>query len=166
VLFNPRELPDTMAAVCYITIETDLSSNEDIIKCENDDPIQDRSIIEMRYEPGNDPGWRWIPMRVRYDKTERYQKGILGRTLNKDESAEGVWNSIHDPITEHMIRTGSEEPSATEVEKMSGAVASFAQGELSKVYYDRKGPKEDLQIVKGLRDFHNRWIKEGILLES
>jgi predicted NAD-dependent protein-ADP-ribosyltransferase YbiA (DUF1768 family) len=163
VLFNPSELPDTMASVCYVEISTS-ASGEDYVTCENGDPIENKSIVEMRYEPGNPPGWRWIPMRVRYDKTERYQKGIIGRTLNKDEAAEGVWNSIHDPITLHMIRTGSEQPSAKELAEMSGAVAGVASGHVSKVYYERKGPKEDLQAVRGLRDFHRRYIKEDLLL--
>jgi len=163
VLFNPRELPDTMANVCYCEIETS-ATGEDYVKCENDDPIENRSIIEMRYEPRNEPGWRWIPMRVRYDKTERFQKGIIGRTLNKDEAAEGVWNSIHEPITRDMIRRGTEQPSASELAEMSGAVAGVASGEISKVYYDRKGAKDDLQIIQGLRNFHRVYIKEEILL--
>ena len=163
VLFNPSELPDTMASVCYVEISTS-ASGEDYVTCENGDPIENKSIVEIRYEPGNPPGWRWIPMRVRYDKTERYQKGIIGRTLNKDEAAEGVWNSIHDPITPHMIRTGSDQPSAKELAEMSGAVAGVASGQVSKVYYERKGPKEDLQAVRGLRDFHRRYIKEDLLL--
>jgi predicted NAD-dependent protein-ADP-ribosyltransferase YbiA (DUF1768 family) len=63
-----------------------------------------------------------------------------------------------------MIRTGSEQPSVKEVSEMAGAVAGVASGEVSKVYYERKGPKEDLQIVRGLRDFHRRYIKEDLLL--
>ena len=165
VLFNPSELPDTMSSVCYAEITTS-ASGEDYVTCENGDPIETKSIVEMRYEPGNEPGWRWIPMRVRYDKTERYQKGIIGRTLNKDEAAEGVWNSIHDPITPYMIRTGSDQPSPKELSEMSGAVAGVASGQVSKVYYERKGPKEDLQAVRGLRDFHRRYIKEDLLLRS
>lgn len=163
VLFNPSELPDTMAAVCYSEIMTS-ATGDDFVSCENGDPIENKSIVEMRYEPGNEPGWRWIPMRVRYDKTERYQKGIIGRTLNKDEAAEGVWNSIHDPITRYMITTGSDQPSARELSEMAGAVAGVATGNVSKVYYDRKGPKEDILMVRGLRDFHRRYIKEDLLL--
>ena len=163
VLFNPSELPDTMAAVCYSEIMTS-ATGDDFVSCENGDPIENKSIVEMRYEPGNEPGWRWIPMRVRYDKTERYQKGIIGRTLNKDEAAEGVWNSIHDPITHYMITTGSDQPSAKELSEMAGAVAGVATGSVSKVYYDRKGPKEDILMVRGLRDFHRRYIKEELLL--
>ena len=166
VLFNPTELPDTMANTCYLEIENDLTTDDSVavVRCENGDPIEDRSIVEMRYEPKNDEGWRWIPMRIRYDKTERFQRGEIGRTLNKDEAAEGVWNSIHEPVTLHMIRTGSDQPSAAELANIGGAVAALASGEIGKVYYERKGPKKDLMIVKGLREFHRRYIKESILL--
>ena len=162
VLFNPVELPDTMANTCYLELEESVTG-EDMVRCENGDPIEDKSIIEMRYEPKNDSGWRWIPMRVRYDKTERFQRGEIGRTLNKDEAAEGVWNSIHEPVTAHMIRSGSEQPSGAELATIGGAVARLASGEISKVYYDRKGEKKDLMIVKGLREFHRRYVKEKIL---
>ena len=102
-------------------------------------------------------------MRIRYDKTERYQKalktGNYGGTMNKDTAAEGVWNSIHEPITMSMIRTGTEQPSAEEVRTASSS-------SVTRVYYDRKGPKQDLQSVQGLRAFHNRFIKENILLST
>lgn len=167
VLFDPKDIPDTMAAVSYIRVETDPATEDTIIRCENDgDPIQDRSILEMRYDPSKEPGWRWIPMRVRYDKTERYQKalktGNFGGTMNKDTSAEGVWNSIHEPVTRSMIRTGSEQPSADEAR-------AFSQNSgITRVYYDRdrSGPKQDLLSVQGLRAFHNRFIKENILLST
>jgi predicted NAD-dependent protein-ADP-ribosyltransferase YbiA (DUF1768 family) len=169
VLFNPTTLPDTMANTCYIELdEGGKVTGEDIVRCESGDPIEDRSIVEMRYDPKAEEGWRWIPMRIRYDKTERYQRGEktgeIGRTLNKDEAAEGVWESIHDPVTLHMIRTGSEQPSAVELQELGGAVAALAAGEIAKVYYERKGPKNDLMMVRGLRDFHRGYIKEKLLL--
>lgn len=164
VVFNPTELPDTMASVCYLPVEVNEETGDDVCRCENGDPVQDRSIIEMRYEPKNEPGWRWIPMRIRYDKTERFQKGILGRTLNKDEAAEGVWESIHDPITLHMIRTGSEKPSEKELEEMSASVSGVISGDVQRVYYDRKEQKNDIKLVSGLREFHRRYVKEKILL--
>ena len=165
VLFNPKEMPDTMAAVCYSLIEQDLVSGEEFVRAENEDTIQNKSIVEMRYDKTGEPGWRWIPMRVRHDKTERYQKGIIGRTLNKDESAEGVWNSIHDPVTRHMIRTGAEQPSPAELAAM-GAGAAVTTSDTTRVYYERSGPKEDVSMIQGLRHFHNRWIKEGILFDT
>jgi hypothetical protein len=70
VLFNPTEIPDTMANVCYVEIQP----GTDAAECENEEAILDKSILECRYEAGNAPGWRWIPIRIRHDKTERFQR--------------------------------------------------------------------------------------------
>ena len=60
-----------------------------------------------------------------------------------------------------MIRTGSEQPNdkeARELIKDTGAI--------SKKYYDRKAPKEDIMKVRGVRDFHNKWVKDEVLYGS
>uniref|UniRef100_A0A6C0IE51 mRNA (guanine-N(7))-methyltransferase n=1 Tax=viral metagenome TaxID=1070528 RepID=A0A6C0IE51_9ZZZZ len=161
-LFIPKENPDTMASVCYLITEQDPDTDEEYVKAERSgDPIRDRSIVEMAYDPGRSPGWRWVPIRVRTDKTERLQKGVLRRTLNSEKGAENVWNSIHDPVTSSMIRTGSEEPTPEEVASLLKAVGERA--DITKKYYERKAPSKDLLRVRGLRDFHNKWIKDTIL---
>jgi predicted NAD-dependent protein-ADP-ribosyltransferase YbiA (DUF1768 family)/SAM-dependent methyltransferase len=162
VPFNPKDFPDTMASVCNLEIQSDPDTNEEFIMTERSmEPIQDKSIVEMRYDSSQPIGWRWKPIRVRYDKTERLQRGILGRTLNSDKVAESVWNSIHDPITESMIRTGAEQPSEIEMLTM----ARVEEG-VTRRYYERKAPEQDLMIVRGLRDFHNKWVKERVLLAA
>jgi predicted NAD-dependent protein-ADP-ribosyltransferase YbiA (DUF1768 family)/SAM-dependent methyltransferase len=163
VPFNPKDFPDTMASVCNLEIQTDPDTNEEFIMTERSmEPIQDKSIVEMRYDSTQPIGWRWKPIRVRYDKTERLQRGILGRTLNSDKVAESVWNSIHDPITETMIKTGAEQPSEAEMATM--AMAESERQGVARRYYERKAPEQDLMIVRGLRDFHNKWVKERVLL--
>jgi predicted NAD-dependent protein-ADP-ribosyltransferase YbiA (DUF1768 family) len=163
ILFNPKEIPDTMASICYREIQQDPDTQEDFVMTERSmEPIQDRSIVEMRYDPSQPPGWRWIPIRVRYDKTERLLKGILGRTLNSDKVAESVWNSIHEPITVSMISTGSEEPSEEEMQTI--AKMEEERDGVARRYYQRKAPQQDLMLVRGLRDFHNKYIKEKMLL--
>ena len=165
ILFNPKEWPDTMASICYREIQEDPDTQEDFIMTERSmEPIQDKSIVEMRYDPSQPPGWRWIPIRVRYDKTERLLRGILGRTLNSDKVAESVWNSIHEPITESMIRKGSELPSEEEMNTI--AKMEEERDGVARRYYDRKAPQQDLMLIRGLRDFHNKWIKEKLLLMS
>lgn len=161
--FNPRDFPDTMAATCYRNVELDLETGDEFVLTEGSgEPIRERSIVEMAYDPAREPGWRWFPLRIRHDKTERLQRGVLARTLNSEKVANSVWNSIHEPITDSMIRTGSEEPSEEEV----AAIMASRMGmeDIGKKYYERKAPKQDLEAVRGLRDFHNRYIKEDILL--
>jgi predicted NAD-dependent protein-ADP-ribosyltransferase YbiA (DUF1768 family) len=165
VLFNPKEFPDTLASVCYRELIEDPSTNQTFISTDRSmEPIQDKSIVEMAYDPSQLPGWRWQPVRVRHDKTERFQRGIVGRTLNSDMVAESVWNSIHEPITETMIKTGSEVPSAEE----SAALRKSTEGRegVALRYVERKAAVQDLALIRGLRDFHNRYIKEDLLLEK
>lgn len=161
--FNPRDFPDTMAATCYRNVELDLETGDEFVLTEGTgEPIRDRSIVEMAYDPAREPGWRWYPLRIRHDKTERLQRGVLARTLNSEKVANSVWNSIHEPITESMIRTGAEEPSEEEVAAIMAS--RLGMEDIGKKYYERKAPKQDLEAVRGLRDFHNRYIKEDILL--
>lgn len=155
--FTPMKNPDSMACKCYREIYEDPDTNEEYIKTErSEEPIQDKSIVEMRYDPTLEPGWRWIPIRVRHDKTETLLIGGAGRTFNSEKNAESVWNSINEPITETMIRTGSEQPSEKE--------QAILQKDSSKVYYNRKAGIEDLALIRGLRGFHNKIIKENLLL--
>jgi predicted NAD-dependent protein-ADP-ribosyltransferase YbiA (DUF1768 family) len=165
VLFNPKEFPDTVASICYRELIEDPSTNQQYISTDRSlEPIQDKSIVEMAYDPSQLPGWRWRPVRVRHDKTERFQRGIVGRTLNSDMVAESVWNSIHEPITETMIKTGAEVPSLEE----SAALRKSTEGRegVALRYVERKAAVQDLALIRGLRDFHNRFIKEDILLDK
>ena len=165
VLFTPKDFPDTMASICNLQVQEDPDTGETYVKThDSDEPIQDKTIVEMAYDPKASPGWRWIPLRVRMDKTERFQSGIIGRTLNSDKVAEDVWNSIYDPVTTHMIRSGSLEPSEEEQAELNKLTDS--QGVLAKKYYDRKAPAQDKMLSRGMRDFHNKWIKERILYQT
>lgn len=165
--FSPQPY-DPFASVCHVAINagaTDaagaapesqlLESLDDTIYCEETrDPIADKCIVEMAYDPKRPVGWRWIPMRVRWDKTELFhrQKTISG-TANDESTANDVWNSIHDPITEHMISTGAVTEETIESGITTGTVS----------YYQRKAPQIDLYKIRGLADFHNQYIKKMLL---
>ncbi len=163
VLFNPSEYPDTMANICNGSVILDLETGDELIMTEEGEQILDNSIVEMRYDPSKPPGWRWVAMRIRHDKTERLQRKIYSRTMNAERTANSIWESIHEPITHSMITTGAETPTAEEL-----ATLVQSQAELvGKKYYDRRStPQVDLLHAQGLRAFHNRWIKERILLNT
>ncbi len=163
VLFNPSEYPDTMANIAYGVVELDLETGDRFVMTESGERIPDNSIVEMRYDPSREAGWRWIPIRVRHDKTERLHRGIFSRTLNAEKTANSVWESIHEPITHSMITTGSETPLDVEI----SMIVESRSEQIGKKYYDRRATKtSDLLRSQGLRSFHNRWIKERILLNS
>lgn len=168
-LFNPTDFPDTMANTSYVIVETNMDTHEEYaMTVDTQEPISDGSIIEMRYEPTREPGWRWIPSRIRHDKTERLLRELskggkikYSGMMNDEKVANSVWNSIHQPITESMIRSGKESPNQTEMD----ALLSWRTSDTTKKYYERKAPKESFALVSGLRDFHNRYIKNDILLK-
>jgi hypothetical protein len=176
VPFIPREYPDANAAICNLVVERDPKTNELFVKTErSDEPIRDMSIVEMRYVPSNPPGWRWIPIRVRSDKTDRLLGNRGGRqdlqqltksrmlmgTLNSEKTAENVWNSIHNPVTEHMITTGSESP--TDEEKLE---LNIQERTINSKYYEKKEDRDDKRHVQELLNFHNKYIKDTILYPS
>ena len=162
VIFTPKEYPDPMAAVCRLPVQGDPDTGEEYIMTEHtEEPIQDRTIVEMAYDPAQPPGWRWRPLRVRMDKTERLQRGTLGRTLNSEGVAEDAWNSIHDPVTVSMIKTGASEPTADEMAAIRGGAA--AKETIARRYFDREEPVIDEALVEGMKKFHGRWIRGEIL---
>jgi hypothetical protein len=165
ILFTPPDFTTALSSVAYGKLEMDsVESGEFIMTEVTNEPIYDRSIVEMRYDPKRAPGWRWIPIRVRHDKTEKFQKGKIDRTLNSDVTAQSVWSTIHNPITKYMITTGSEIPLDSEME----AIRNIKKGVgLDNVYYDAAVlSEEDIAFTTILREFHNEWIKNTILYKT
>lgn len=124
VEFRPVNPRDPMASLCYVAIgegvgdpagaapaATALDATDAIRASRTGDVIQSNMIVEMSYNAERAPGWRWVPMRVRHDKTERWLaqqtgRGRKGGTMNADWVANSIWNSIHNPVTEHAICSG------------------------------------------------------------
>ena len=162
VEFIPSMPSDPMASVCYLPIEAgvvaategvDLEAKTDVVySTRTRDPISTNCIVEMSYHPERAAGWRWEPIRVRWDKTGRYQRGEARRTMNADWVANSIWNSIHNPVSERMIRTGVMDEEADVSEPT--------------VYYTaKKAAVRDNFKVRSLAAFHNSYIKSEILLK-
>lgn len=166
VEFRPAAPADPQASVCYLATDAgstdpagstdasqDLESKDDNVYCSRSkDIISNNSIVEFAYNPEKAPGWRWDPIRVRWDKTERYQRGEIARTMNADWVADNVWASIHNPVTEEMIRTG---------------VLAEATAEEKQVYYsNKKAVGRDNFAIRGLNRFHNESIKSDLYAKT
>ena len=138
--FYPTNPFDADANVCNIMLQTDESGNKRLFTEEND-VFSDGMIVEFKYDFTRENKWRWIPLRVRYDKTEEYKKGFP-QYGNAYHVANNNWHSIHNPITEEMIRTGDNIP-----EELGD----------DDVYYNRV---TGVSSTRGLRDFHNLFVKK------
>ena len=111
---------------------------------ENNEIIEDNTIVEFKYVLERENGWRWIPIRIRYDKTAEFRSGFKNYG-NAYHVAQSNWYSIHNPITIEMLTTGDNIP-----EELID----------DDIYYNKyKGPNQ----TKSLRDFHNLFVKNKLI---
>lgn len=143
VPFQPTDPYDENAHLCNIILKG--NENEMFMMTEENEYFEDDMIVEFKYIMGNEEGWRWVPLRVRYDKTAELRAGMKNYG-NAYHVANNNWHSIHQPITEHMISTGENLP---EYERSDD------------VYYNRSNDETNTQ---GLRDFHNLVVKKNLIM--
>lgn len=132
----------------------------DIVTADNGDGIRNESIVEFAYDVSAidvPPYKRWKPLRVRDDKTRKYQqemrtnpKKMPSKTANDYSVAMNIWRSIHEPVTEGMICGEVKVPqSMTTDERLS----------VDDTYYARDVPRQHMLSVHML-NFHNLGVKE------
>lgn len=148
VQFYPSNPYDPMAGLCNIILKKDDTGNNQMFSEENE-VFEDNTIVEFRYDLSREGQWRWVPLRVRYDKTSEFRRGIRNYG-NAYHVANSNWYSIHNPISEEMISTGQDIP-----DEIGGD---------DDVYYNRIGANSTNK-TKAMRDFHNLFVKK-ILIKS
>lgn len=145
--FYPTMPPDSTAHICNLQLHL-TASGEYQMQTESGEPFSDRSVVEFRYDMEREPGWRWIPIKVRHDKTLMKDLGNAFRVANDN------WFSIHNPVREDMMRTGDRIP------------VSIIDTD---AYYDRSpvirdGARlRDTSAMQPLRDFHNLFVKRSLI---
>ena len=107
-LFHPTNYPDETSYICNVVLKKDQGGIPQMFT-EEHDILEPNTIVEFRYDVNNSPGFRWIPLRVRYDKTSDYLHGFKSYG-NDYDTANNVWSSIHNPITDEIITTGKDIP--------------------------------------------------------
>jgi len=125
------------------------------VRCDNGDIIDGDVIIECIYNmdskiPAN---MRWRPMRLREDKIRIYKMGELSKTANDMSVAINIWRSIHNPVTESIIRGNKPiinmDINDSESERLL---------ESDDIYYSRNIPR-DAMFSYNMLQFHNLGIK-------
>ena len=145
--FYPTEPYDPTAGICKIMLKSDENGTRQMFSEEND-VFTDNTIVEFRYDFDKEDGFKWVPLRVRYDKTSQYRRGQK-QYGNSFETANENWKSIHPAgiITENMIRTGQGIPDIIVSED---------------VYYNTPSGKLKTEAMK---NFHNLYVKK-LLIKS
>jgi SAM-dependent methyltransferase len=126
------------------------------LRAENGDKIESHSIVEFKYinDISIPISERWIPIRVREDKTRIFKKGILSKTANELSVALNIWRSIHNPVSTAMI-LGNQPVFNKEDSEKNKLLDS------DDVYYSRNIPRDYLLSVHML-NFHNQGIKKSL----
>ena len=112
--------------------------------CEDGTPVRSGTIVEFAYHLGRDAiaSYNWQPLRCREDKTDEYARTrSISGAANDYTTALSVWRSIHEPVTEGMLR-GSEHPEST------------AAIDADTVYYDNMDDRR-LSASMAMLNFHN-----------
>jgi hypothetical protein len=143
VPFQPTEPYDPNACFCNISLKVDGSNL--LMMTEENEYFEENMIVEFKYVIENEDGWKWKPLRVRYDKTAELNSGQKNYG-NAYRVANNNWHSIHHPVTEEMISTGKNIPELTLT---------------NDVYYNRSSEETSTQ---SMRDFHNLFVKKNLIL--
>tara|TARA_Y100001935_G_scaffold64543_1_gene54231 strand:+ start:21 stop:3236 length:3216 start_codon:yes stop_codon:yes gene_type:complete len=139
--FYPTSPYAPEAAQCNLWL-SEGANGKKVILTEEGEVIEDKMVVEFSYDGSKEIGWRWKPLRVRYDKTADVKGGA--RFGNAYHVANSNWHSIHNPVTKDIITTGKGIP------KNSGD---------EDVYYDRK---KGTKTTVALRNYHN-WLKNMLI---
>jgi len=84
------------ASYCYIEVNGQ-NDNDQIMKTLDNQIIETDTIVEFAWNHG-----KWVPLRVRYDKTSEYVAG-KSQFGNSFRVANDNWYSIFHPVTESII---------------------------------------------------------------
>jgi hypothetical protein len=146
IQFYPTNPSDPNAGLCKLIL-TDGGNNNKIMLSEANEVIEDNMIVEFRYDLFKEKEWRWVPLRVRYDKTSEFRLG-LKNFGNAYHVANSNWRTIHNPITREMISTGEDIP--------------IQLGD-DDVYYNKVS---GTSYTRALRDFHNLFVKRLLITRA
>ena len=143
--FYPTEPYDVNAGLCKLMLKSDDTGAMQMFT-KNNELITDNTIVEFAYNIDGQDGWKWEPLRVRYDKTAKLLRGER-EYGNSYKVCNENWKSIHPTgrITEEMLMTGLGIPEISVSED---------------VYYNTPAGK---MKTEGLKNFHNLYVKKLLI---
>jgi hypothetical protein len=144
--FYPTEPYNPNAGICNIMLKNDGSGGKQMFT-QNGEAFVDNTIVEFAYNIDlDDENWRWIPLRVRYDKTAKLRRGEK-EYGNSYKVCNDNWKSIHPTgrITESMLSTGLDIPNVSVSED---------------IYYNTPSGK---MKTESLKNFHNLYVKKMLI---
>ncbi len=138
VPFIPNTPYDSNACFANIDIEQETGKMRTL----SGELFEKDMIVEFSYDIVEK---KWIPLRVRHDKTYSYRMGNKNYG-NAYHVANDNWKSIHYPVEESMLRGINIPDEITN----------------NDIYYNRT--ENDTSYTDGLRNFHNLYVKKHLIV--
>jgi hypothetical protein len=143
-LFYPSNpYPNYDTHICYIPLDSPTAH----MKTETGLIFADSTIVEFKYNFKNTDHYRWVPIRVRYDKTYEFKIG-KNNFGNAYQTANNNWQSIHNPVTKSILIDKNKMPTDDNNDD---------------VYYKRQVGRNVKTATNNLRLFHNTIIKSALI---
>tara|TARA_B100001093_G_scaffold477660_1_gene505163 strand:- start:10455 stop:13841 length:3387 start_codon:yes stop_codon:yes gene_type:complete len=143
VPFYPSNPSDPTTHICHIPLKKNFAGDLHMMT-EEGEVFYDGTIVEFKYDKTKPQHKRWIPIKVRYDKTAELKRG--GRNFgNPYHVANSNWYSIHNPISTAMLKLEEDVPSIETDHD---------------VYYNRNS---NISYTESLRQFHNLVVKYDLI---
>ncbi|MFO0004962.1 MAG: hypothetical protein ACK559_27915, partial [bacterium] len=147
------------AKFCNI-IPIENMNGELVLKTEDGDYFEEDTIVEFKYDITKEKGWRWIPIKVRYDKTTELRNGIKNYG-NAYHVANSNWTSIHFPVTDTIISTGIVSTDVLDISMEADEGVYYNRTERNSANPDMNKPGSSTVFM---RNFHNLFVKRKLIL--
>lgn len=138
--------------IAYILID----ENDNITDIEGN-VIENKSVVEFYYSDlkNTEDYYKWIPLKVRFDKTESVRKKKL-KYGNNNYTAQRIWRSIQRPITiTNLYNLSNPNLFKDEINNLKSIIENKQTA-----YY-----KHTTNIAQPMRDYHN-WVKKYIMASN
>jgi hypothetical protein len=150
-------------AECYLPIIIDTHGRETVktlgiggIGIKED--LTDNIIVEFSYDSEADHTkemFKWIPNRIRHDKTEQYiMSGRIEGTANNEVVAIDTRDTIQNPVTINVI-------SGKETLSHDATTRNILENDR---YYNQDADR-NISVIKPMRTFHTIFVKNNYLYE-
>ena len=159
ILFNPLASNDYQYNRCNLVIDAENKIFAINPLNNKREEIKDNTIVEFGYDDSKEEGFKWIPHKVRHDKTQSYRLGekVFGNYIT---TAKDIFKSILIPVTDEIITTGN---IPMELKTKSININENNENNENNNYYNNINKNFNYKDRLSYQNFHNLFIKEYLL---
>jgi SAM-dependent methyltransferase len=120
--FQPQHPKNENAYIAKILLD----DNERMMTEDLTNELTNDIVVEFVYRK-NEVDFKWIPIRIRYDKTDGYKRSKINNkvpqiTANNINTANDIWTNIHYPVDEHMLTSGEIDGNIPNISKIKNVM--------------------------------------------